>query len=128
LARLYSYIDTTDDTSLEDVGFVQKAIAIIFQWFKESGRESAERDKLENIVSEDLLTLQADLIQYIDKALEPIKQGKKRKVTLSIDSNFVPVLESSMEKYKSTFNIDYVSWPKVDYKYNYQVIVSLEAK
>jgi hypothetical protein len=105
LARLYSYIDTTDDTSLEDVGFVQKAIAIIFQWFKESGRESAERDKLENIVSEDLLTLQADLIQYIDKALEPIKQGKKRKVTLSIDSNFVPVLESSMEKYKSTFNI-----------------------
>lgn len=128
MARLYSYIDTTDDTSLDDVSFIEKTIAMIFQWFKESGRESAEKDKLENMVSEDLLTLQADLVQYIDKALIPIKQGKNRKVTLSIDSNFVPVLESTMEKYKNTFTVEYISWPKVDYKHNYQVIVSLEAK
>lgn len=130
MARLYSYIDADSNTNLEDVGFFDKVLATIFQWFKESGNEAAANEKLSSLVSEDLLTLQADLTDFFDKALEPIRQGKKRSVQLRIDSVFVSVLPALLDsdRYKNIYNITILSWPKIDYKRKFFIELAFSAQ
>jgi len=102
----------------------------VFQYFKTSGKEQYNKDRLENIVSEDLLVLQADLVSFINKALEPIKQGRKRKVILEIDSVFAPVLKNvtKSRKYKDYYDIEILKWPKVDYNIKYTIVVAMKAR
>ena len=128
--KLYSYVDADDNTSLDGLSFSDKLLASLFQYFKTSGKEQYNKDRLENIVSEDLLVLQADLVSFINKALEPIKQGRKRKVILEIDSVFAPVLKNVTEssKYKDYYDIEILKWPKVDYNIKYTIVVAMKAR
>jgi len=127
--KLYSYIQTDDNDNL-DVPFMDKIVAYIFQWFRESGREDIENDKLDDLVTTEMLTLQADLINFIDTALLPIKQGKHKQVILKIDSKFVPVLEYviSSPYYTDYYKVTPLKWEKMDYNIPYFVLIQLEAK
>ena len=128
--KLYSYVDADDNTSLDGLSFFEKVLALIFQYFKTSGREQYNKDRLEGMVSEDLLVLQADLVSFMNKALEPIKQGRRKSVVIEIDSVFAPVLKNVLEnsRYKDYYNIEIAKWPKVDYNIKYTIVVIMKAR
>lgn len=128
--KLFSYIDADNNTTLDGLSFVEKTVAMIFQWFKSSGREEMQKDRLEQIVSEDLLVLQADLITFINKSLKPIKQGRRKKVILEIDSIFASILKSVLNssRYKDYYDIEIAKWPKVEYNIKYKIVVIFKAR
>jgi len=121
---------TTDNSSIENLSVKDKVLAVIFQWFRESGREETERQVLQDMVTEDILTLQTDLVMFIDRCLKPIKQGKKRAVLLEIACEFAVVLKDVINNpdYKDYYHIKIISWPKSDFKIKYKIILRMEAK
>lgn len=128
--KLYTYIDSDDNTSLDNLPFKDKILAILFQWFKTSGKEEIQNDRLKSILTNDQLILQADLISFIDKALIPIKQGKRKKVILEIDSIFKNVLKNVLDskKYKDFYLVEILKTPKIEYNINFSIIVSMKAR
>jgi len=128
--KLYTYVVTNDNSSIENLSFKDKVLAVIFQWFKESGREDMERQALQDMVTEDILTLQTDLVIFIDRSLKPIKQGRRRIVLLEIASEFGVVLKDVINnpEYKNYYHIKILSWPKSDFKIKYKIIIRMEAK
>lgn len=127
---LFSYPVIDDNTSLDSLNFIEKILAIIFQWFRESGREELQESKLANIITEDVLTLQADLISFINKCLFPLKQGNKKSVLIEIDSAFAPVLNNVLKSnyYKDCYFIEVLNWPHIDYNIKYSIIIKITAR
>jgi hypothetical protein len=121
---------TNDNSAIEGLSVKDKVLAVIFQWFKESGREDMERQALQDMVTEDILTLQTDLVMFIDRCLKPIKQGKRRTVHLEIAGEFGIVLKEVINnpEYKDYYHIKVISWPKSDFKIKYKIILRMEAK
>jgi hypothetical protein len=89
-----------------------------------------ERQALQDMVTEDILTLQTDLVIFIDRSLKPIKQGKRRTVLLEIAGEFGVVLKDVINnpEYKDYYNIQIINWPKSDFKIKYKIIIRMEAK
>jgi len=89
-----------------------------------------ERQALQDMVTEDILTLQTDLVIFIDRSLKPIKQGRRRTVLLEIASEFGVVLKDVINNpdYKDYYNIKIISWPKSDFKIKFKIIIRMEAK
>ena len=121
---------TNDNSSIENLSIKDKVLAVIFQWFKESGREDTERQALQDMVTEDVLGLQTDLVIFLDRCLKPIKQGKRRVVLLEIASEFGIVLKDVINnpEYKNYYHIRIISWPQSDFKIKYKIILRMEAR
>lgn len=127
---LLTYPVVNDNTEMDSLSFTDKILATVFQWFRDSGREELHHNLLSNIVMEDVLALQADLISFLNKALIPLRKGKKRKVIVEIDSIFVIILKETLKnkRYQDFYDIKILKWPKGDYNIKYTVTIEMSAR
>ena len=89
-----------------------------------------EQQALQDMVTEDILTLQTDLVIFIDRCLKPIKQGRRRTVLLEIASEFGVVLKDVINnpEYRDYYHIKIISWPRSDFRIKYKIILRMEAR
>lgn len=123
--KLFSYVEVDDNTPIQKLS-VKDQLRVLLQRLTQSDSDEL---KSEDAVTIEQLTLKANLLDFISRATEPIRQGKHRKVTMSISSNFNPVLQEVLESSSivSYYNIE-VNRPDIMYDIPHMITVKLEVK
>ena len=75
------------------------------------------------------MTLKADLSDFLRKATNPIRRGKKTEVIVNISNSFDPVFEDVINSHeiKDFFEVSVVR-PKIEYDIPYDFMVRLKVK
>lgn len=123
--KLFSFIDVDENTPIQKLSVMDQIRVII----KKMSHDDAEELRAEDAVTQNLLHLKADLLGFLDKSLEPLRQGKKRAVSLSIPNLYDPVLDEVLQSSKiANFYDVTVTRPDIEYDIKYNIRVDLVIK
>lgn len=87
----------------------------------ESLKTMSEVDKAE-------LELKADLMKFIEKAIDPIRKGKKKSVTMSLTSKWRKyIYELPQSRWARSYDIEIME-PEVEYDIHYYILVRMTVK
>jgi hypothetical protein len=122
---LYTYVELDDKTPIQKLTVTDQIRVLIRNLFK----SDAEELKAEDAAVTYRLQLKANLLEFIKRAVNPIREGKRQSVTVEISSVFVPVLDEVMNSHRiaNFYNTEQFR-PKVEYAQNYKILVRLEVK
>lgn len=128
--EIYRYTKVDVNSNLDNLNFFEKLRAMYQNWFSETGRADIQRAKNEEEIAEELLRLQANLLDFIYKATDKIRRGEKRSVTLDLASEFDPVLDqvlkgSSVSRF---YEVLIISRPNPDIRIPYKIRIRLTAR
>lgn len=123
--KLFSFVEVDANTPIQKLSVLDQFRVLI----KKMANDDAAELKADDAVTQNLLHLKADLIGFLDTAVEPIRQGKKFAVSVAISSDFEPVLQEVLNssKFKNYYEIT-VSKPDIEFDVTYQIRVDLIAK
>lgn len=123
--KLFSFVEVDANTPIQKLSVLDQFRVLI----KKMANDDAAELKADDAVIQNLLHLKADLIGFLDTAVEPIRQGKKFAVSVAISSDFEPVLQEVLNssKFKNYYEIT-VSKPDIEFDVTYQIRVDLIAK
>lgn len=123
--KLFSFIDVDENTPIQKLSVMDQIRVII----KKMSHDDAEELRAEDAVTQNLLHLKADLLGFLDKSLEPLRQGKKRAVSLSIPNLYDPVLDEVLQSSKiANFYDVTITRPDIEYDIKYNIRVDLVIK
>ena len=89
-------------------------------------KEQLKADDAETVYQ---LQLKANLLEFLHKATEKVRQGEHHSVTVSVSSKFLPVLEDVLESTSiSTYYTYTVDKPEIEYDIEYFIQITLEVK
>lgn len=128
--EIYRYTKVDVNSNLDNLNFIEKLRAMYQNWFTDTGRADIQRAKNEEEIAEELLRLQANLLDFLSKATEKIRKGEKRSVTIDLASEFDPVLDqvikgSSICRF---YDVLIISRPNPDIKIPYKIRIRLTAR
>lgn len=123
--KLFSFVEVDANTPIQKLSVLDQFRVLI----KKMANDDAAELKADDAVTQNLLHLKADLIGFLDTAVEPIRQGKKFAVSVAVSSDFEPVLQEVLNssKFKNYYEIT-VSKPDIEFDVTYQIRVDLIAK
>lgn len=123
--KLFSFIEVDENTPIQKLSVMDQFRVLIK---KMTADDSAEL-MAEDAVTLNLLRLKADLTGLLDKALEPIRQGKRRAVSISLSNEFDPVLDEVINSpnISNYYYVD-VTRPDIEYDIPYKIRLDLEVR
>lgn len=123
--KLFSFIEVDENTPIQKLSVMDQLRVLIK---KITSDDSAEL-MAEDAVTLNLLRLKADLTGLLDKALEPIRQGKRRAVSISLSNEFDPVLDEVINSpnISNYYYVD-VTRPDIEYDIPYKIRLDLEVR
>lgn len=123
--KLFSFIEVDENTPIQKLSVMDQLRVLIK---KITADDSAEL-MAEDAVTLNLLRLKADLTGLLDKALEPIRQGKRRAVSISLSNEFDPVLDEVINSpnISNYYYVD-VTRPDIEYDIPYKIRLDLEVR
>ena len=123
--KLFSFIEVDENTPIQKLSVMDQLRVLIK---KMTADDSAEL-MAEDAVTLNLLRLKADLTGLLDKALEPIRQGKRREVSISLSNEFDPVLDEVINSpnISNYYYVD-VTRPDIEYDIPYKIRLDLEVR
>ena len=123
--KLFSFIEVDENTPIQKLSVMDQLRVLIK---KMTADDSAEL-MAEDAVTLNLLRLKADLTGLLDKALEPIRQGKRRAVSISLSNEFDPVLDEVINSpnISNYYYVD-VTRPDIEYDIPYKIRLDLEVR
>jgi len=85
--------------------------------------------KSADILTKELLKLKGNLVDFIQKATDPIRKGDKQRVTFSLSSRFNPVLDEVLQsdRYSKYYDIQ-IERPVLEYDVEHFVKVKMKVK
>lgn len=123
--KLFSFLEVTDETPIQKLT-VMEQFRLLVRKLTNSDKEQLRADDAETIYQ---LQLQADLLEFITKATNKVRQGKARSVTMRISSKFLPVLDEVLESPSiKPFYTYTVRKPQIDYDIDYYFRLTLEVR
>lgn len=123
--KLFTYVEVDDNTPIQKLS-VKDQLRVLIQRLT---YDDASELKTEDAVTVNQLTLQANLMEFIHRATEPIRRGEKHKVTVMISNMFDPVLQQVLESHViSNYYAVEVQRPDIEYDVKYFITVKLEVK
>lgn len=123
--RLYTFVDVDDKTPVQKLSIGDQIRVIL----KKITEDPANELKSEGAVTQEYLTLQANLSEFIQRATEPIRKGKRREVVVKISNMFDPVLNEVLSaKYITDYYNVKVARPKIEYDIPFDIMVKLTVK
>jgi len=119
--RLYKFVDVKADTPVYKLGVFDQLHVLLRQLTHDDADDLANED----IANQEILTLKANLKDFIDRATKQAREGKVHVVVVNVDSKFKPVLREVLTS-KDITEYYYVRLrkPKVEYdgvELDYQV-------
>ena len=123
--KLFSFIEVDENTPIQKLSVMDQFRVLI----KKMTADDAAELMAEDAVTLNLLRLKADLIGLLDEALEPIRQGKRRAVSISLSNEFDPVLDEVINS-PNIYNYYYVdvTRPDIEYDIPYKIRLDLEVR
>lgn len=123
--KVYSYVELDERTSIQKLGVFDQIRAMVRQLFHDDSKELLQSD----ILTREQLKLQADLMNFVDKATEPIRRGSKRSVEMKISSKFKSVIDEVLKNPRLTnyYHIHY-KLPDIPYDIDYTITVRMEVR
>lgn len=123
--KLFTFIEVDDNTPIQKLSVIDQLRVLIKQLTYDPANELHNED----IVTKEYLTLKANLSEFIQQAVEPIKRGDKKEVIVNISSEFNPVFEEVIKSHSVAdfFEVRIVR-PKIEYDIPYDFLVRLRVK
>ena len=123
--KLYSFVDVDESTPVNKLSLLDQVRLLLHKWTADPANEL----KNEDIATVEILTLKANLQDYIHKATEPIRTGKKTNVVFTVDNMFEPVLDEVLNSSDITsyYTVE-VAKPKIEYDIPYTTMVKLTVR
>ena len=123
--KLFSFIAVDDDTPSQKLTFSEQ-LRVLIQRLTNESKEQLKADDAETVYQ---LQLKANLLEFLHKATEKVRQGEHHSVTVSVSSRFKPVLEDVLQSTSiSTYYTYTVDEPEIDYDVEYYIQITLEVK
>lgn len=119
------YVDVTDNTPIQQLSAIDQIRVLL----KKMTHDDAAELQAENAVTRHSLELQADLSSILNKALDPLRRGQAKAVSLSLPSVYDSVLDDvfNNSKIKEYYNTK-ITRPEVDYDIPYNFRLDVEVK
>lgn len=123
--KLFSFIEVDENTPIQKLSVMDQFRVLI----KKMTADDAAELMAEDAVTLNLLRLKADLIGLLDEALEPIRQGERRAVSISLSNEFDPVLDEVINSpnISNYYYVD-VTRPDIEYDIPYKIRLDLEVR
>lgn len=123
--KLFSFIEVDENTPIQKLSVMDQFRVLI----KKMTADDAAELMAEDAVTLNLLRLKADLIGLLDEALEPIRQGKRRAVSISLSNEFDPVLDEVINSpnISNYYYVD-ITRPDIEYDIPYKIRLDLEVR
>ena len=123
--KLYSFVEVNDSTPIQKLKIKDQLRVLL----KHLTYDAANELKSEDAVTMEILTLKANLSDFLHRATEPIRRGDNKEVIVNISSNFEPVFKEVIESHEIAdfFYVDVVR-PKIEYDIPYDFMVRLRVK
>lgn len=123
--KLISFIEVDDNTPIQKLTFSEQ-LRVLIQRMTAQTKEQLKADDAETVYQ---LQLKANLLEFLQKATEKVRQGEHHSVTVSVSSKFMPVLDDVLESSSvSTYYTYKVEKPEIDYDIEYFIQITLEVK
>lgn len=123
--KLFSFLEVTDDTPIQKLSVLEQ-FRLLIRKLSNADSEQLRADDAETVYA---LQLQADLLEFFQKATEKVRQGAEKKVTCQVSSKFLPVLNDVIESASiSPYYEVAVETPDIEYDIDYFIKVTLEVK
>lgn len=123
--KLFSFIAVDDNTPIQKLTFSEQ-LRVLIQRMTNESKEQLKADDAETVYQ---LQLKANLLDFLQKATEKVRQGEHHSVTVSVSSKFLPVLQEVLESTSiSTYYTYIVDKPEIDYDIEYFIKITLEVK
>lgn len=122
---LYTFVDVDDSTPIQKLSVLDQLRVLLKNLTYDAGNEL----KNEDIVTQEYLTLKANLSEFLRKATLPIRKGKRHEVIVNISTVFNPVFDEVIKspEIDNFYWVDVVK-PKTDYNISYDMLVRLRVK
>lgn len=123
--KLYSFVEVDDSTPIQKLKISDQLRVLL----KSLTYDPANELKNEDIVTQEYMTLKANLSEFLRKATEPIRRGNRREVIVNISTHFDPVFEDVIKSHEIADFYDVaVVRPKIEYDIPYDFMVRLRVK
>lgn len=123
--KLFSFIAVDDNTPIQKLTFSEQ-LRVLIQRMTNESKEQLKADDAETVYQ---LQLKANLLEFLQKATEKVRQGEHHSVTVSVSSKFLPVLQEVLESTSiATYYTYSVDKPEIDYDIEYFIQITLEVK
>lgn len=123
--KVFSFIEVDENTPIQKLTVMDQLRVLI----KKLAHDDSAELLADDAVSQNLLHLKADLIGFLDEALEPIRQGRKRAVSVLISNEFDPVLDEVLSSTRISNYYDVtITRPDIEYDVTYQMRIDLVVK
>ena len=87
--KLFSFIAVDDNTPIQKLTFSEQ-LRVLVQRMTNESKEQLKADDAETVYQ---LQLKANLLEFLHKATEKVRQGEHHSVTVAVSSKFLPVLD-----------------------------------
>lgn len=123
--KLFSFIEVDENTPIQKLSVMDQFRVLVKKITHDDGAELMAEDA----VTQSQLQLKADLLGFLDEALQPIREGKRRAVSLSLSNEFDPVLMEVLgsPRIDNYYNVT-VTRPDIEFDIKYFIRVDLEVK
>lgn len=123
--KLYSFVEVDDSTPIQKLKISDQLRVLL----KHLTYDAANELKNDDIVTQEYLTLKANLAEFLRRATAPIRAGKYKEVIVNVSNQFDPVFDEVIHSHEIAdfFNVDVVR-PKIEYDIAYDFMVRLSVK
>ena len=123
--KLYSFVEVDDRTPIQKLSISDQLRVLL----KHLTHDPANELRTEDSVTTERMILKANLSDFLRKATEPIRAGKKREVIVNISNKFDPVFNEVISSHEISdfFEVSVVR-PKIEYDIPYDFMVKLRVK
>ncbi len=123
--RLFTFVEVNDKTPIQKLSLMDQLRVLL----KQATYDPANELHNDDIVTTEYMTLKANLSEFLRKATEPLRLGKKKEVIVNISTEFNPVFEEVIKSHEiADFFYVSVVKPKIEYDIPYDFLVMLRVK
>lgn len=123
--KLYSFVEVDDSTPVQKLKISDQLRVLL----KHLTYDPANELKSEDAVTQEYMTLHANLSTFLRKATDPIRKGKRKEVIVNVSNKFDPVFDDVIKSREIAdfFEVSVVR-PKIEYDIPYDFMVKLRVK
>lgn len=123
--KLYSFVEVDDSTPIQKLKLSDQIRVLLKSWTYDAANEL----KADDLVTQEYMTLKANLSEFLRRATEPIRKGTRKEVIVNISTHFNPVFDDVINSPEivNYYYVDVVR-PKIDYDIPYDIMVRLRVK
>lgn len=123
--KLYSYIEVNDDTPIQKLSLMDQIRVLLHHLTYDDANEL----KADDAYTKEILTLKANLSDFLYRATAPIRSGQKKEVAVSVSNQFDKVLDDVLNSpaIRDFYTVQ-VCRPKFDYDIPFDLLLILKVK